>query len=125
MKFNSPIISHRWTERSLASLYVIFAKYFNMHFTTFSLVSSLPHSHFACLFHHHVYNPFFLLLLQNSTIYFWEVRKRTGGRDGSGPSFLPSPQEPVGSEPRELGYRSATLPAHGSVQSSEPESHPL
>lgn len=125
MKFNSPRIFHCWTERSPVFLYVIFAKYFNTRFTTFSLVSSPPHSHFACLFCHPIYDPFFLSLLQNSMAYFLEPRKRTGGSPGSAPSFLPSPQEPVGSKPHELGYCSATLLAHGSTQSTEAESQPL
>lgn len=64
MKFNSPrIIFNGWTERSLVSLYVFFAKYFNRHATTFSSGSSLPHSHFACLFCHHMYDPFFSLVI--------------------------------------------------------------
>lgn len=96
-----------------------FAKYFSTHFTTFSLVSSLPHSHFACLFCHHIYDPFFLSLLQNSAVYFLEVRKRTGGSSRSAPSFLSLPQELISSKPHELGYRSASLPAHDSIQSTE------
>lgn len=102
-----------------------FAKYFNMRFTTFSLASSLPHSHFACLFCCHIYDPVFLSLLQKSMVYFLEVRKRTGGSSGSAPSFLPAPQELAGSKPPELGYCSATLPTHGSIQCTEPEYHPL
>lgn len=80
-----------------------FSKYFHVRFTTFSLAYSLPHSHFACLFCCHIYDPIFLSLLQKSMVYFLEVRKRTGGSSGSAPSFLPAPQELVGSKPCELG----------------------
>lgn len=105
MKFNSPrIIFTYWAKRNIVSLYVFFAKSFNTHFTTFSLVF-LPHSHFACLFCCHIYDPFFLSLLQNSMVCFLEERKEKGSRGGSAPSFLPSPQD--------------------AIQSTEAESHPL